>query len=73
MSTKSQHSFSSVISVNPYKNSYLSLEFNRVKYYAILVGYEDDEYIVVKLYKEVSYTTFALEQKISQKFVYIHF
>jgi hypothetical protein len=46
-----------------YKNSYLSLEFNRVKYYAIMVGYEDDEYIAVKLYKEINYTTFALEQK----------
>jgi hypothetical protein len=45
-----------------YKNSYISLEFNRVKYYAILVGYEDEKYIVVKLYKEVSYNSFNLEQ-----------
>ena len=46
-----------------YKNSYLSLEFNRVKYYAIMVGYEDEEHIVVKLYKEVSSGNFAIEQK----------
>jgi len=46
-----------------YKNTYINLEFNRIKYYAILVGYEDEEFLVVKLYKEVVGNKFSMEQK----------
>jgi len=45
-----------------YKNTYVNIEFNRTKYYAILVGYEDDENIVVKLYKEVITSDFAIKE-----------
>ena len=38
-----------------FKNSYIDAEFNRNHYYAILVGYEDDNYLAVKLYKSVDY------------------
>ena len=36
-----------------FKNSYIDKVFNRNHYYAIMVGYEDDENLVVKLYKSV--------------------
>jgi len=45
-----------------YKNTYVNVEFNRTKYYAILVGYEDDEHIVVKLYKEVVNSDFSIKE-----------
>ena len=39
-----------------FKNSYIDIEFNRIHYYAIMVGYEDDEYLALKLYKSVDST-----------------
>jgi len=36
-----------------FKNSYIDKEFNRNHYYSIMVGYEDDKYLAVKLYKSV--------------------
>jgi len=39
-----------------YKNSYIDIEFNRNHYYALMVGYEDDNYLALKLYKSVDST-----------------
>jgi len=50
-----------------YKNTYINMEFNRTKYYAIMVGYEDDEYIVVKLYKEVVNSSFSIKENKGSK------
>ncbi len=36
-----------------FKNSYIDKVFNRNHYYAIMVGYEDDENLALKLYKSV--------------------
>ena len=36
-----------------FKNSYIDAEFNRNHYYAIMVGYEDDQFLALKLYKSV--------------------
>ena len=36
-----------------FKNSYIDVEFNRNHYYAIMVGYEDDDYLAFRLYKSV--------------------
>jgi len=43
-----------------YKSTFISKIYNRIKYYAILVGYEDDEKLAVKLYKEVINDNFNL-------------
>ena len=37
-----------------YKKSFISLNFANIKFYAILVGYIDEDSIGIKLYKEVS-------------------
>jgi len=50
-----------------YKNTYVNIEFNRTKYYAILVGYEDDDHIVVKLYKEVVNSDFSIKENSGSK------
>ena len=39
-----------------FKNSYIDVEFNRNHYYAIMTGYEDDDFLVLKLYKSVEST-----------------
>jgi len=36
-----------------YKNSYIQYEFDRIRFCAIGVGYEDDEYLSVFLHKEI--------------------
>jgi len=43
-----------------YKSTFINVIYNRIKYYAILVGYEDDEHLGVKLYKEVINDEFKL-------------
>ena len=45
-----------------YKNSFIGKEFNRVRYYAMQVGYEDDEYILVRLYKEAFIDSFDIKR-----------
>jgi len=37
-----------------FNQKYISLQYNKLFFYAILVGYEDDEQIVLRLYKVVS-------------------
>jgi nitrogen-specific signal transduction histidine kinase len=39
-----------------FKNSYIDIEFSRNHYYALMVGYEDDSNLVLKLYKSVDTT-----------------
>jgi hypothetical protein len=36
-----------------FENKYLSLSFGRMEYYSIMVGYLDDEYIMIKFYQKV--------------------
>ncbi len=36
-----------------FKKTYISLTYGRLSFYAILVGYVDEEYIGIRLYKEV--------------------
>ncbi len=50
-----------------YKSTFIDVIYNRIKYYAILVGYEDDERLAVKLYKEVVNDTFNLKQENTTK------
>lgn len=50
-----------------YKSTFIDVIYNRIKYYAILVGYEDDEHLAVKLYKEVVNDTFNLKQENTTK------
>ena len=50
-----------------YKSTFINVVYNRIKYYAILVGYEDDEYLAVKLYKEVVNESFNLKQENTTK------
>ncbi len=45
-----------------FKNSFINLEFNRVKYHAIGVGYLDDNMISVRLYKEIRSKEFSLKE-----------
>jgi hypothetical protein len=47
-----------------FENKYLSLQFGRMEYYAILVGYLDDDYIVIKFYQKVK-ENFELTQDCS--------
>jgi nitrogen-specific signal transduction histidine kinase len=54
-----------------YKNTYIKLEYNRIRFYAIQVGYEDDDYIVVRLYKEIFVSDFSIkETNISKVSIY---
>jgi hypothetical protein len=50
-----------------FNNSYIDVEFNRNHYYAIMVGYEDDKYLAVKLYKSVDT---AKSQSTKKEFLY---
>ena len=50
-----------------YKSTFVDIVYNRIKYYAILVGYEDDDHLAVKLYKEVVNDTFNLKQENTTK------
>jgi nitrogen-specific signal transduction histidine kinase len=46
-----------------FKNSYLDAELGRGHYYAIMVGYKDDNYLLLKLYKSVDTASATSEKK----------
>ncbi len=50
-----------------YKSTFIDVIYNRIKYYAILVGYEDDDKLAVKLYKEAVNDTFNFKQENTTK------
>jgi nitrogen-specific signal transduction histidine kinase len=55
-----------------FENKYMILDFDRVQYYAILVGYIDDEYIAIKFYQKVreNYSAEMMDQNLQNTNVF---